>query len=79
MPKESEITKTHSQINKQDGKQSKDRIWNKSSLRLKYWGGGRLKIYQKKKRQLSYDLTPRWDLRNKAEDHGRKEEKIKQD
>ena len=27
-------------------------------------------------RQLSYDLTHMWNLRNKAEDHGGREEKI---
>ena len=32
-----------------------------------------------RKRQLSYDLTDMWNLRNKAEDHRGREKKIKQD
>ena len=32
-----------------------------------------------RKRQLSCDLTRMWNLRNKMEDHRRREDKIKQD
>ena len=32
-----------------------------------------------RERQLSYDLIHMWNLRNKAEDHRGKEEKMKQD
>ena len=32
-----------------------------------------------RERQLSYDLTYMWNLRNKTEDHRGREEKIKQD
>ena len=32
-----------------------------------------------RERQLSYDLTDMWNLRNKAEDHGGREEEMKQD
>ena len=32
-----------------------------------------------RERQLSYDFTHMWNLRNKTEDHRRREEKIKQD
>ena len=32
-----------------------------------------------RERQLSYDLTDMWNLRNKTEDHREREEKIKQD
>ena len=32
-----------------------------------------------RERQLSHDLTDMWNLRNIAEDHRRREEKMKQD
>ena len=32
-----------------------------------------------RERQLSYDFTHKWNLRNKTEDHRGREEKIKQD
>ena len=32
-----------------------------------------------RERQLSYDLTHMWNLKNKTEDHKGKEEKIKQE
>ena len=32
-----------------------------------------------RERQLSYDLTHMWNLRNETEDHRRREEKKKQD
>ena len=36
-------------------------------------------ISQSEKEKLSYDLADMWNLRNKAEDHRGREEKMKQD